>query len=219
MQLCSLCSSLLFWESLWKRGLSREWRSNGSCWIAVWDQYLLAPYHELWVFKSTLKLIFCESWDLSKLQEILNTAYVGCQLLCCGDFSNSLNPSYYFLLLFFPPPLYVAFSLCARPASSGYGRDRKTPSKAKAYSFQVCLYRGWVRHRRRGAPHCNAQSLQRVLVMESKMLSAAKLQLFWWLCLLRIIRLVQYRHTHGCLYSFCNGRAHAGNPLWAPVKT
>lgn len=92
--------------------------------------------------------------------------------------------------------LLSTFSLCAQPGSLGYGRDRIMPSKAKAYSFQVCLYRGWVRHRRRGAPHCNAQSLQRVLVMESKTLSAAKLQLFWWLCLLRIIRLVQYRHTH-----------------------
>jgi len=119
----------------------------------------------------------------------------------------------------FASMLLSRFILCAWPGSLGYGGDRIMPSKAKAYSFQVCLYRGWVRHRRRGAPHCNAQSLQRVLVMESKMLSAAKLQLFWWLCLLRIIRLVQYRHTRGCLYSFWNCRAHAVNPRWAPVKT
>lgn len=195
-------------------------------------------------FRSTLESA-SGCWDLSKLQEKYwesglqraapvsyehRQEFTGCLRHClCRLSAASLRwlqqfpqPILLFLAVVFFPlhfTLLSRFSLCARPGSVGYGEERIMPSKAEAYSFQVCLYRGWVRHRRCGAPHCNAQSLQPVLVMESETLSAAKLQRFWWLCLLRIIRLVQYRHTHGCLYSFCNCRAHAVNPLWAPVKT
>lgn len=36
-------------------------------------------------------------------------------------------------------------SLCAGPGSIGYGGDSTMPSKAKAYSSQICLCRGWAR--------------------------------------------------------------------------
>lgn len=107
--------------------LPGEPRSNSS---RCAGEHHLAAYHESW--GGTLNSAFC-SWDISRLWEkYRRNAWIGqdlclmskekryktskyvsgaCQWFCRAAFSNSLNPSYYFLQFrFFPSNLHFSLN-------------------------------------------------------------------------------------------------------------